>query len=48
MWGTRGPFALAAVMVGYGCVGDVGHWKLTSDGPNVGIVKIWKYFFIPT
>ncbi len=21
MWGTRGPFPLAAVMVGYGCVG---------------------------
>jgi hypothetical protein len=21
MWGTRGPFLLAAVMVGYGCVG---------------------------
>ncbi len=39
-WGTRGPFLPAAVMVGYGCVGDVGHWKLTSDQPNVGIVKI--------
>ncbi len=21
MWGTRGPFTLAAAMVGYGCVG---------------------------
>jgi hypothetical protein len=21
MWGTRGPFPLAAAMVGYGCVG---------------------------
>jgi hypothetical protein len=22
MWGTRGPFLLAAAMVGYGCVGQ--------------------------
>ncbi len=37
MWGTRGPFPLAAAMVGYGCVGC---WRLTSDQPTVGIVKI--------
>jgi hypothetical protein len=40
MWGTRGPFPPAAVMVSYGCADDVGHWKLTSDQPNVGIVEI--------
>jgi hypothetical protein len=40
MWGTRGPFLPAAVMVSYGCVGYVGLWRLTSNWPNVGIVKI--------
>ena len=50
MWGTSGLFLPAVVMVGYGCVGDVGHWRLTSDQPNVGIVKIVyrSIFFIPT
>jgi hypothetical protein len=45
MWGTRGPFLPAAVIVGYGWVGDVGRWKLMSDRPNVGIVKIVYGFF---
>jgi hypothetical protein len=37
-------------MVGYGCVGDVGHRKLMLDQPNVGIVKIVyeSIVFIPT
>ncbi len=29
MWGTRGPFLLAAVMVGYGCVGQC--WPLEAN-----------------
>jgi hypothetical protein len=28
MWGTRGPFLLAAAMVGYGCVGHC--WLLQA------------------
>ncbi len=50
MWGTRVPFPPAAVMVGYGCVGDVGRRRLTSDQPNGGIVKIvsGSIFFVPT
>ncbi len=40
VWGTRGPFPLAAAMVGYGCDVDVGRWRRTSDRPTVGIVKI--------
>jgi hypothetical protein len=42
MWGTRGPFPLAAVMVGHGCVGQC--WPLeanirSTDQPTVGIKK---------
>jgi hypothetical protein len=40
MWGTRGPYPPAAAMVGYGCVVGVGSWRLMSDQPTVGIVKI--------
>ncbi len=41
MWDTRGPFPPAAAMVCYGCVVvNVGHWRLTSDQPTVGIVII--------
>ena len=29
MWGTRGPFLLAAVVVGYGCVGRC--WALEAN-----------------
>ncbi len=47
MWGTRGPFPLAAAMVGYGCVGLC--WPLDAD---VRSTYCWnsrnclrKYFF---
>jgi hypothetical protein len=50
MWGTRGPFPPAAVMVCYGCVGQC--WLLEADirltycrNSNY---SLWKYFFIPT
>ena len=40
MWGTRGPFLLAAVMAAMVVLVNVGHWRLMSDQPTVGIVKI--------
>ena len=50
MWGTRGPYLPAVVMVGYGCVGRCWQLEANSDQPTVGIVKIvyGSIFFIPT
>jgi hypothetical protein len=47
MWGTRGPFLLAAAMVGYGCVGRC--WPLEADVRSTYCRNsrncLWKYFF---
>jgi hypothetical protein len=40
MWGTKGPFLPAATMV---VLVDGGRWRLTSDQPTVGIVRIVSY-----
>jgi hypothetical protein len=50
MWGSRGPFLLAAAMLAMVVLVDVVHWRLTSDQSTVGIVKIVyrSIFFIPT
>jgi hypothetical protein len=50
IWGARGPFLLAAAMVGMVVLVDVGHWRLRSVRPTVGIVNIVyrSIFFIPT
>ena len=49
IWGTRGPFLLAAVMVGYGCVGRCWQLEANSDQPTVGIIEIVygsNFFFL--
>jgi hypothetical protein len=47
MWGTRGPFPLAAAMVGYGCVGR--YWPLEANIRSTycrnSINSLRKYFF---
>ncbi len=50
MWGTRGLFLPVAAMAAMVVLVDVGRWRLTSDQPTVGIVKIvyGNIFFIPT
>ncbi len=40
MWVARVAFPPAAAMVGCVVFVDVGHWRLMSDRPTVGIVKI--------
>jgi hypothetical protein len=48
MWGTRGPFLLAAVMVCYGCVGRC--WPLEADVRSTYFRKskncLQKYFIL--
>jgi hypothetical protein len=47
IWGTRGPFPLVAVMVGYGCVGQC--WQLEAyvrlTYCKISINCLRKYFF---
>jgi hypothetical protein len=48
-WGTRGPFLPAAVMVGYGCVGQC--WQLEANNRLTycrnSKNSLRKYFFNP-
>jgi hypothetical protein len=45
MWGTRGPFLLVAVMVGYGCVGQC--WLLEANVRSIYCrnrkICLWKF-----
>jgi hypothetical protein len=40
MWGTRGTFCRRRLWLAMAVLVDVGHWRLTSDQPTGGIVKI--------
>jgi hypothetical protein len=40
MWGTRGAYPLAGPWSAMVVLVDVGSWRLISDQPTVGIVKI--------
>jgi hypothetical protein len=40
IWGARGPFLSAAAMVAMVVLVAVGRWRLMSDRPTVGMVKI--------
>jgi hypothetical protein len=51
IWGTRGPFTPAAVMVAMVVLVNIGSWRSTSNRPTVGIVQIVYgsiFLFIPT